>query len=318
MGNEDVAEKGYQAGMKEDKLSVIIPVYKVERTLGKCIESVLSQNIQNMEVILVDDGSPDTCPQLCDEWARKSRIVVVVHKENGGLSDARNAGIDIATGDYITFVDSDDYIEENTYVHLLAVLEDHPEYDILEYPVNQYEGDPRKESLLSFEDQAYTDMHTYWYATKAYKHAYAWNKIYKKKLFDNIRFPKGIVYEDVYVIPRILSVAHNVATTSKGLYHYRQNDGGITANADGNEWRMFLEAHLKIIDNPLFLPATEDYYLLLMNIQLYTSELTGDPPRMPSYHFHTIHTVKTTLNNLLGINTLCTLNLFFRKIVKRR
>ena len=92
------------------KLSVIIPVYCVEATLDRCVESVLCQQVEDMEVILVDDGSPDCCPQKCDEWAQKDSRIRVIHKENGGLSDARNAALDIATGDYITFVDSDDWI----------------------------------------------------------------------------------------------------------------------------------------------------------------------------------------------------------------
>ena len=95
-------------------LSVVIPVYRTELTLQRCVESVLKQGVDDMEVILVDDGSPDNCPELCDEWAEKDNHIKVIHKTNGGLSDARNAGIDVATGDYITFVDSDDWIADNT------------------------------------------------------------------------------------------------------------------------------------------------------------------------------------------------------------
>ena len=105
------------------KLSVVIPVYRVESTLDRCVESVLRQHVDDMEVILVDDGSPDRCPQLCDEWARRDSRIRVVHKPNGGLSDARNAGIDIATGDYIAFVDSDDWIADDTYAPLLERMD---------------------------------------------------------------------------------------------------------------------------------------------------------------------------------------------------
>ena len=95
-------------------LSVIIPVYRTEQTLQRCVESVLNQGVDDMEVILVDDGSPDSCPELCDEWEEKDAHIKVIHKTNGGLSDARNAGIDIAKGEYITFVDSDDWVDANT------------------------------------------------------------------------------------------------------------------------------------------------------------------------------------------------------------
>lgn len=97
------------------KLTVIIPVYRVEATLDRCVESVVRQHVPEMEIILVDDGSPDKCPQICDEWAQKDTRIHVIHKSNGGLSDARNAALDIAKGEIITFVDSDDYLADNTY-----------------------------------------------------------------------------------------------------------------------------------------------------------------------------------------------------------
>ena len=114
------------------KLSIIIPVYRVEDTLNRCVESVLNQNLDDFEVILVDDGSPDKCPQMCDDWAEKNANIRVVHKPNGGLSDARNAGVEKAQGDYITFVDSDDYIATDTYQPLLATLARKTDVDIIE------------------------------------------------------------------------------------------------------------------------------------------------------------------------------------------
>ena len=101
------------------KISVIVPVYKVEKYLDRCVESIVNQTYKNLEIILVDDGSPDNCPVMCDEWAEKDERIRVIHKENGGLADARNAGMNIATGDYIGFVDSDDWIEPNMYEVLL-------------------------------------------------------------------------------------------------------------------------------------------------------------------------------------------------------
>ena len=115
------------------KLSVVIPVYNVAQTLRKCVESVLQQGVDNMEIILVDDGSPDECPKICDELAIADQRIIVVHKSNGGLSDARNAGIETAKGDYLTFVDSDDEIEKGTLSPLLNILETHRDVDIIEY-----------------------------------------------------------------------------------------------------------------------------------------------------------------------------------------
>ena len=139
------------------KLSVIIPVYRTEATLKRCVESVVSQDAADIEVILVDDGSPDRCPQLCDGWAGRDPRIKVIHKTNGGLSDARNAGIEAAQGDYLTFVDSDDYLGEQTYGPLMKLLADRPDIDILEYPVYVFYGSP-KQHLLELPEKDYHDM----------------------------------------------------------------------------------------------------------------------------------------------------------------
>ncbi|MDE7086514.1 MAG: glycosyltransferase [Prevotella sp.] len=299
------------------KLSVIIPVYLVEETLDRCIRSIVAQSFTDMEIILVDDGSTDNCPQMCDDWQQKDQRIRVIHKSNGGLSDARNAGISISTGEYVTFVDSDDYVDKDTYDSLMSTLAIHPDYDILEYPVYLYEGSA-KEQLLTFEDKEYHNIRQYWYSTSAYLHTYACNKIYKRSIFHHITFPAGKVFEDIHTYPLLLSASQHIATTSKGLYHYCFNTQGITSTADGHSWRMLMDAHMKIISNPIFQPITEDYLAHLVNIQLYTNELTGDKPILPKTHFHHVVNGKTILYNLLGINTLCKLNRIFRKIVKRR
>ena len=107
------------------KLSVIVPIYNVEQYLKKCLNSIVNQTYKDLEIILVDDGSPDGCPQLCDEYASLDNRIKVIHKKNGGLSSARNAGLDIATGDYVTFVDSDDYLETDIYEKVINIFEDH-------------------------------------------------------------------------------------------------------------------------------------------------------------------------------------------------
>ena len=106
---------------KNVKISIIVPVYKVEKYLDKCVNSIVGQTYKNLEIILVDDGSPDNCPAMCDEWAQKDSRIKVIHKKNGGLSSARNAGLDACTGDYIGFVDSDDWIEPDMYEYLLNI-----------------------------------------------------------------------------------------------------------------------------------------------------------------------------------------------------
>ena len=154
------------------KLSIIIPVYNVETTLNKCIESVVNQDFSNYELILVDDGSPDRCPQICDRWALKSEKISVIHKKNGGLSDARNAGIDVARGKYITFIDSDDYIGEHTFAPVMDYIARNPEVDILEYPAQLFYGSPNHHELAFPEETVYNNMEAYWFQGRAYQHTY--------------------------------------------------------------------------------------------------------------------------------------------------
>ncbi len=209
-------------------LSVIIPVYKTEHTLDRCIESVLAQDVDSMEVIVINDGSPDSCPSICDSWSRRDRRIKVIHQNNSGLSAARNAGIDIAQGDYITFVDSDDYLSPDVFMPLLKQLELQQDTDILEYSIKDCGTGHHH---LKYSDHTYSDVKDYWLSTRAWNHAYAWNKIYKRSMFRNIRFPQDKLYEDLLTLPLILK--HNattVATTSKGYYNYCHNPASISQN----------------------------------------------------------------------------------------
>lgn len=274
-------------------LSVIIPVYRVEATLNRCIDSVLRQRVDAMELILVDDGSPDRCPQMCDTWAERDCRIRVIHKSNGGLSDARNAGLDIAQGDFITFVDSDDWLQENTYAPLLESIGD---ADIIEYSIA---------GRKPLADATYTDMDAYWLQGQAYCHAYAWNKIYRRQLFEEARYPEGRVFEDVYILPSLLRKAGKVKTTSHGCYHYYMNPMGITAKADGLDLAQLLDAHLEG-----GMPMDDNYYMYLVNIQIDVWEQTGNPLRLPYRSVNTAliarrKKLKAYILNHLGIKNLC-------------
>ena len=223
------------------KLSIVIPVYGVESTLDRCLKSVVEQSFADYEIILVDDGSTDRSPQLCDEWASKDPRIKVVHQQNGGLSAARNMGIEQAQGDYITFIDSDDYIGEGTLEAVMSRLDD--SIDLIEYPIWRFYGAPHQ-SLLQLTDTTYTDIADYWLDGQAYDHTYACNKVYRRRLFDDVRFPVGRVFEDAYTLPRLLRKVRHVATTSAGCYYYCWNGKGITNTAQGNELRQLLDAHL--------------------------------------------------------------------------
>ena len=278
------------------KLTVIIPVYQVEATLDRCVESVVRQQVSDMEIILVDDGSPDKCPQMCDEWAQKDSRIHVIHKENGGLSDARNAALDIATGDYITFIDSDDWISPYTFAPLLEMMGDN---DILEYSIA---------NRLQLEDCTYQDMNDYWLQGQAYNHTYACNKLYRRCLFDDVRFPKGRIFEDVYTLPQLLRKARKVSTTARGFYHYTVNDKGITATADGEGLAQLLQAHLQSE-----MPVDDRYYMYQVNIQMDVWEQTSEPLILPSRQVSTRNLkckqkIKAIALNILGLNILCRIN----------
>mgnify|MGYP002869168002 CR=1 FL=1 len=286
------------------KLSVIIPVYCVEDTLSRCVESVLRQNVGDMEVILVDDGSPDSCGAICDEWREKDCRISVVHKQNGGLSSARNAGLDAATGQMVTFVDSDDWLDDDTYSQLLETMDD---ADILEYSVAD---------RLRLEDAIFRNPEDYWIGSKAYAHTYAWNKIYRRELFNDVRYPEGRIFEDVYTLPLLLRNINKVKTTGRGYYHYTANNRGITATAGAKGLAMLLDAHLK--SN---MPVDDEYYMYLVNIQMDVWELSGTPVILPVRKVNTgslnfKNKLKAIMLNNIGINKLCRLNKILHRVRK--
>ena len=291
------------------RLSIIIPIYNVEDTLQRCLESVLTQMDERIEVILIDDGSTDSSGKIAEEMTATKGNCRLIHQENKGLSAARNAGIEVATGDYLTFVDSDDFVAEGTYDALLAVLAAHPDYDILEYPAMLYYGSATKQRLLTFTDTTIGSIRDYWLGG-AYLHTYACNKLFRRELFAQTRFPEGRVFEDVYTYPYLLQQAKVVATTAAGLYYYCQNDKGITAQAGGKELNDLLEAHLK-----LWGELTPDYYQSLLNIQMDVYEATHADPILPVLPYK--GTLKLFFLHLIGLKRLCQLNRFIHRIRKR-
>lgn len=220
--------------MKENYLlSVIIPVYNVEDYLVRCVESVLCQTYTNLEIILVDDGSPDGSGKICDDFAARDRRVKVIHKENGGLSSARNAGLDIARGEYITFVDSDDWVEPDSYGHMLSLMEKYGVHLVCggSYNVDFYTGErtmgvcPKKEEKISAEETV--------------GRLFLWDgcdssvcdKVFHRSLLEELRFPFGKVCEDVAVTYRIILQTDMVAMSERPFYNYLQRPGSISNSA---------------------------------------------------------------------------------------
>ena len=211
-------------------ISIIVPVYKTEAYLKKCVESILAQTHRNLEVILVDDGSPDDSGAICDYYAKTDSRVKVIHKPNGGLSDARNSGMDIMTGQYVGFVDSDDWIEPNMYETLLTLLErfdadiafggvadDVERGDIVTtVKTSDYGQTPHAEDKLAA-------MCRYFHGSWA-----AWDKLYRAELFDGIRYPVGEINEDEAIVLHLLERCRQVCYTSEIFYHYMHREGSAT------------------------------------------------------------------------------------------
>lgn len=217
----------------EKLVSVIIPVYEVEDYLIRCVDSIRMQEYQKLEIILVDDGSSDNCPVICDKLAREDSRIRVIHKTNGGLSSARNAGLDIARGDYIYFVDSDDCIDKAA---LKAMVQLATEYavDIVVCDYLRFQ----KEKELTAVEQPQLKIETISsqaalrriYEAEGIKYVVAWNKLYAAHLFQNVRYKEGKLNEDEFTTYRLVDGAKKIVVTNQKYYYYFYNGSSITTN----------------------------------------------------------------------------------------
>jgi len=208
-------------------ISVIVPVYKAESYLVECLESIICQTYKNLEIILIDDGSPDNCGKICDKYAQKDNRITVIHKANGGPSSARNIGLDIAKGEYIAFVDSDDYIALNMYDELINIAEKE-NADIVICGLHLV----RKDGIRLFEKSLEgldNDEIRYRFLTNGYP-CYMCNKIHKAHLFRDVRFPIDTAYgEDIVITVTLLSNADKTVFTPTPYYYYnRTNQNSLT------------------------------------------------------------------------------------------
>lgn len=217
--------------MQNKLISLIVPIYNVEKFLPGCIESIMGQTYENIEIILVDDGSPDSCPQICDEYAGKDARIRVIHQKNKGLSGARNTGIENAQGEYLIFVDSDDTVEP-TMVEDLYTYATENDCAIVACGRNYVFEDGQvickitdeKSKVYNFED-AMHEMNTFTLFDMS-----AWAKIYKKELFESIRFPEGKLSEDYYIAYKLFDMAQSIGYVAKPLYNYLQRQSSISRN----------------------------------------------------------------------------------------
>lgn len=211
------------------KISVIVPVYKVEKYLNRCVDSILNQTYADFELLLVDDGSPDNCGKICDEYAKKDHRVFVIHQKNGGLSSARNTGIDWFyeknRSEYITFVDSDDWLHPK-YLKILidGITKNNVKISVCNYDRVTHEIPHKTYDNIEYELTSPEDflLNHFW------QYNYAWGKLYHKSVFEDIRYPIGKIFEDTFTTYKVLHKCEKIAYTELQLYYYLRNEQGIS------------------------------------------------------------------------------------------
>lgn len=208
-------------------ISIIVPVYNVEPYLNRCLDSILHQSYRDVEIILVDDGSTDASPSICDEYARLDNRVKVIHQENGGLSFARNVGLDYASGEYIAFIDGDDYILPSMYERMLETMKTTD----AELVMCSYLNIREDNSYMDVANiQRWSGSGMEFMQTDGIVCNYVWNKLYHRKLFSGTRFPVGKTFEDIFVMHDIFAEAKKVSIIPDVLYVYQQREDGISKN----------------------------------------------------------------------------------------
>ena len=214
-------------------ISIIIPVYQVEKYLDKCIASVVNQTYSNLEIILVDDGSPDNCPAICDAWKERDPRINVIHQENGGLSHARNEGLKLAVGEFIGFVDSDDWIEPNMYETLLSIMMDAG----IDIAVCNYQNESedlmiinKKITLPITKIYSVEEALKLLLSGKSFIRSYVWNKLFKKRILKNLLFTEDKLYEDVVWTPQVIGLTNSIIIIDLPLYHYLGRPDSLSRN----------------------------------------------------------------------------------------
>lgn len=233
-----------------EKISIIVAVYNVEKYLVKCLDSLISQRYGNIEILLIDDGSKDNSGVICEKYADRYPFVRVIHKENGGLSDARNVGIDNATGRYLGFVDSDDWIDPGMYDSLIhSIKKDNTDIAICGY-YRDYIG--KQEKCSDCNAGIYSREVT---LSKLFMgnelHDHSVTKLYKKELWDGVRFPVGKLYEDIRTIYKVIDKAHSVSVIEDCFYHYRQRKGSLIRSDFSEKKLEWIEAVECIINDEI-------------------------------------------------------------------
>lgn len=208
------------------KVSIIVPVYNVEKYLSECLESLISQTLSDIEIICVNDGSEDSSFKILEEYAQKDKRIVVINQENSGLSAARNTGMRFANGEYIGFVDSDDWIDSNFYEKLYNSAKNN-DADIVVASIIRYRKCAQKYRVKYTNEKVYTDLQDKISACSIPKICYVWNKLYKNEIIKDKLFTPNVYFEDVIWLPKVIKCANKIVTVADTNYYYRVNNNSI-------------------------------------------------------------------------------------------
>lgn len=233
-------------------ISVIVPIYNVEKYLRRCVESVRNQSYTNLEIILVDDESPDNCPMICEEYRELDQRIIVIHQKNAGLSGARNAGIEIAKGEYLVFVDSDDFLAQD-FVQVLYQAAKETNSDIAMCKYEYVKGDGLTQANKPGENYEYSgiQMIENMYSPDGAFFIVAWNKLYRRTLFEAIRYPQGRIHEDEATTHKLYYEAKQAVFVERFLYGYFVDGESITRkkfNRNRLDWAWSVEQRLDFLE----------------------------------------------------------------------
>lgn len=281
--------------MNSPLISIIVPIYNVEVYLQHCIDSIVEQSYTNLEIILVNDGSPDKCPHICDEYAKKDNRISVIHKENGGLSDARNAGIRICRGDFIFFVDSDDSITKDCIMQLVSAAKDSAaDVIIAQHRTNQV----HTKALLLRKTESILEAY--------YKELFepcAWNKLYRASFIKlhSLHFRKGLIFEDQLWCNQWIHKVKSILIIPNHTYNYNIRPGSITTSRNIalekkiNSWKIILQEMYSV-------SCTDNKYKLSTN--LFILHRIEDSLQIASIGFSTFRTQYKCIQEILSVNPL--------------
>ena len=275
------------------KISIIVPVYNVEKYLRKCVDSILNQTFKDFELILVDDGSIDTSGKICDEYNLKDNRIKVIHKENGGLSSARNAGLDIAQGEYIGFVDSDDWIELDMYEKLYKICKEN-DTDVGIVGINYGGASEKKKSkkIEIYSNKLILDDLVY---NKGKEITWpAWNKLWLKKVIGESRFKEGRIYEDGLFLYSLSSKIKKVAKIDYEAYNYRMDNESITRSKISKKQVDFLYNTLDIYK---FLPSPYKEEMFIRDLIRYTEYILLEMIKQKNINKDIIKEIKKFYND---------------------